>query len=407
MIAEDTAGNLWLGTSGGGVSKYDGYSFTNYTKSQGLAGNEIYCVAKDNKGNLWFGTSGAGVSKYDGRSFTNYTKLQGLANNIIFSIIQDKKGNLWFGTSGGGVSKYDGKSFTNYTTLQGLANNVVFSITEDNQGNLWFGTLGGGVSKYDGDNFTNYTTAQGLANNMVWAIAQDKPGNLWFGTQQGLSVMSKEISAQNSRDNKSKTNFSGTLFQTLTTKDGLPDNFITQVVQGDAEKLYIGTNFGMCELIPGNPVNDVEQKWRVGKTYNTRNGYPVKDVNAGLRAMFKDRKGIFWIGTGSDKTGLVRFDPNAVLNNYSMPPSVVINNVKINNENVCWRDLQPEMANEKKDGNVIAANITEEVNTYGRKLSEIERDSMRNKFGKIRFEGITKVAFYSPKPGASILFQQH
>ena len=238
----------------------------------------------------------------------NYIDYKALLATLFSVSFRIKKEIYGSALPGGGVSKYDGKSFTNYTTLQGLANNVVFSITQDNQGNLWFGTLGGGVSKYDGDNFTNYTTAQGLANNMVWAIAQDKPGNLWFGTQQGLSVMRKEISAQNSRDNKSKTNFSGTLFQTLTTKDGLPDNFITQVVQGDAEKLYIGTNFGMCEIIPGNPVNDVEQKWRVGKTYNTRNGYPVKDVNAGLRAMFKDRKGIFWIGTGSDKTGLVPFD---------------------------------------------------------------------------------------------------
>jgi signal transduction histidine kinase len=106
--------------------------------------------------------------------------------------------------------------------------------------------------------------------------------------------------------------------------------------------------------------------------------------------MFKDHKGIFWIGTGSDKTGLVRFDHNAVINNYSMPPSVVINNVKINNENVCWRDLHPEMGIEKTDNAAIPANITEEVNTYGRKLSEMERDSMRNKFGSIRFEGITK-----------------
>ena len=84
-----------------------------------------------------------GVSKYDGKSFTTYTTAQGLANNCVWSILEDKKGNLWFGTWGGGVSRYDGKSFTTYTTEQGLADNFIMSILEDKEGNLWFGTDGG------------------------------------------------------------------------------------------------------------------------------------------------------------------------------------------------------------------------------------------------------------------------
>ena len=89
-----------------------------------MANNSVYSIMEDKTGNLWFGTSG-GVSRYDGKSFTNYTTAQGLANNIVISITEDKTGNLWFGTAGGGVSRYDGKSFTNFTTEQGLANNTV------------------------------------------------------------------------------------------------------------------------------------------------------------------------------------------------------------------------------------------------------------------------------------------
>ena len=48
---------------------------------------------------------GGGVSRYDGRSFTSYTTAQGLADNAVLAIIEDKKGNLWFGTIGGGVSR--------------------------------------------------------------------------------------------------------------------------------------------------------------------------------------------------------------------------------------------------------------------------------------------------------------
>ena len=95
-------------------------------------------MLEDKSGNLWFGTGG-GVSKYDGKSFTQFYRKEGLSNNLLcLSILEDKSGNLWFGTTGG-VSKYDGKSFTHFTEKEGLSNNVVTSILEDKSGNLWFG----------------------------------------------------------------------------------------------------------------------------------------------------------------------------------------------------------------------------------------------------------------------------
>ena len=56
-----------------------------------------------------------GVTKYDGRSFTHYSTPQGLSDNIVYRILEDKSGNLWFGTRNGDLNKYDGKSFTHYS----------------------------------------------------------------------------------------------------------------------------------------------------------------------------------------------------------------------------------------------------------------------------------------------------
>ncbi len=61
-----------------------------------------------------------GISRYDGTSFTTYTTTQGLAHNTVLSIMEDKSGNFWFGTNGGGVSRYDGTSLTTFTKEQGL-----------------------------------------------------------------------------------------------------------------------------------------------------------------------------------------------------------------------------------------------------------------------------------------------
>ena len=374
-INEDHNGDLWFGTSGGGVSKYNGQSITNYTSFQGLANNEVFSLIEDRMHNMWFGTARGGVSKFDGKSFTNYTNRQGLPNNMVFSVHEDKTGNIWLGTAGGGLSKFDGKSFTNYTTAQGLAGNVVFCITEDKSGVLWLGTSGGGVSKFDGQRFTNYTTAQGLAGNMVYSITEDKAGHLWLGTQEGLSLMHNEKAiADQSHPPLSFENYS--------TKDGLPDNFITQVVVADDQKIYVGTNLGICELVLAAQGNNTEKKWVAGKIFNSLTGYPVKDVNAGQGAMYKDSRGIIWIGTGSDKTGLVRFNPKAINNTALTPPIVVIQTVRINKEKVIWNDLIPE--------NITSPGLTEEVSSFGRPLSEKERDSIRFNFRKLTFDSITK-----------------
>lgn len=72
-------------------------------------------MLQDRNKNIWISWEGGGVSKYDGKYFTNYSTKTGLVGNDIRSILEDKNGSIWFGTYGNGVSKYDGKSFTNYT----------------------------------------------------------------------------------------------------------------------------------------------------------------------------------------------------------------------------------------------------------------------------------------------------
>ena len=48
--------------------------------------NNVMSITEDKTGNLWFGTDGGGVSRYDGKSFSTFTTAQGLANNVVRSI---------------------------------------------------------------------------------------------------------------------------------------------------------------------------------------------------------------------------------------------------------------------------------------------------------------------------------
>src|SRR5215203_5851436 len=54
--------------------------FETFTTDHGLALDQVYCSYKDRWGNLWFGTNGGGVSKYDGKTFTTFTTAHGLGS---------------------------------------------------------------------------------------------------------------------------------------------------------------------------------------------------------------------------------------------------------------------------------------------------------------------------------------
>ncbi len=93
-------------------------------------------ILQDQSGNLWFGTNGDGVCRYDGKSLDYYTIENGFGGRAVRAIVEDKEGNLWFGTSGG-VTKYDGEAFTNFTEEDGLSSNDVWRMYIDRAGNIW------------------------------------------------------------------------------------------------------------------------------------------------------------------------------------------------------------------------------------------------------------------------------
>ncbi|MFT5983749.1 MAG: ligand-binding sensor domain-containing protein [Ulvibacter sp.] len=129
-ILVDGNGNVWAGTNDG-VFRYDGTSFSKFNipnpvienPSHSWVAGKVWSLIEDEKGNIWFGRDGYGACKFDGESFTHFTKKDGLCSNNVNSIIEDRKGNIWFTSipsstpediKEGGVSLYDGTTFTNY-----------------------------------------------------------------------------------------------------------------------------------------------------------------------------------------------------------------------------------------------------------------------------------------------------
>ncbi len=278
-VFQDSKGYIWVGTNGGGLSKFDGFTVTNFSTQDGLISNVVNVISEDSQGNLWIGTE-KGASKYDGKIFTNFTKKDGLPYNNVWCILDDREGNIWFATHGGGISKYDGKSHTIFTKKDGLSSNYVNWALKDREGNLWFATEEG-VTRYNGKVFTILTEKDGLANNSIWSIMQDHEGNLWFGTEGGgaskliLSTSSEQALSEAEESNR-------TTFRNLTKKDGLISNNVTWIAEDRQRNLWFATDKGVSKYD--------------GKTFTH---FTEKDglSNRTLWSILEDREENLWFGT--------------------------------------------------------------------------------------------------------------
>lgn len=194
-ILQDTSGNLWFGSMGFGVYKYDGKAFSYFLSPKEPNYNLIQCITEDNKGILFFGTRGEGVWTYNGIEFKNF-KSRIVNNNHLLDILETENGDLWFSVVGGGVrhytnttntefTAYDGEMFQEFTQKDNSCFLNVYSMLQDKNGNLWFASDGGGVCIYNGKSYTNYTIQNGLCNNSIKGLLEDRNGNIWFGTRRG------------------------------------------------------------------------------------------------------------------------------------------------------------------------------------------------------------------------------
>jgi ligand-binding sensor domain-containing protein/serine phosphatase RsbU (regulator of sigma subunit) len=173
----------------GGLSKFDGKSFTNYTSKEGLPGSDILCTVEDNENNLWIGTNGFGIAFFNGSKFETYDSTNGFVNDPVYSIFKDSKNRLWF-ASEGGLFQYENvsgkkveKKFKHFGVKNGLPGGLAFySICEDKNGIIWFGSKDHGVIKYDGKTFKSLPSSSALANATIFSIYCDKGGMVWAGT---------------------------------------------------------------------------------------------------------------------------------------------------------------------------------------------------------------------------------
>ncbi len=307
---QDKAGDLWFGTGGEGVYRYNGKSFINFTEKDGLSANSVCSILEDKAGNIWFGTK-AGISRYDGKAVTsislasagNFYSFTGktLAGSqpSVWSILQDKTGKIWFCTSDG-VYIYDGNSFTHFLDNDDVMNKShlnlrhVSSILEDKSGNIWFATWFEGLCRYDGKSITNFKP-----NGEVWfdAILEDRIGNIWIG-----------------RRAKGVCRYDGKTFTNVLQHGVFDSCCVSSIAEDKWGNIWFGSEFGDM-----NRRETMGGLWRYDPSASSQGSkafinFTMKDglSNMSVFSITIDRSGKLWIGTRG--MGLCSYDGKTFTN---------------------------------------------------------------------------------------------
>lgn len=323
-IFHDSWENFWLGTSGGGVSKYSGQQFEHYDRNNGLKGNYIYSIEgsgdsiwlsssaggislfkknrairygldsgfTDNKakailqskdGLLWIGTEGSGMALFDGDTFIFYKTNDGLGSNWVKDIIEDTKGRIWVATSGGGISclsKFDSLGspvFRKYKQSDGLPSNRFIDLHLDTLGRVWFASRYGGIGFFENDStIKNFGIRDGLLSETVRSLDENKRGELWVGTNTGVNILSLYENDFQLKE------FSG--------NDNLSSNNIYVLKFDTEDNLWLGTEKGVDKF-------KLENEGQIIESFHFGSDEGFTGVETNINAVFADPSGDMWFGT--------------------------------------------------------------------------------------------------------------
>ena len=317
-IFQDSRQFLWFGTFDG-VNRYDGFNFKVYKTiledTTTISGQHFGTICEDRDGNLWFGSEGGGLNKYDRNTetFKRYMHDQNKKNSIISNYVHDlhidKNGIIWIATESG-LDEFDPhkEKFNHYRNdphdVNSMLSDYAVAVNEDSKGNIWIAG-GYGLDRFDQVNkkFVHYFQKHFISGG----IYVDRSKTLWVGTSLGLARFDEK---RNKFDLYTKIN------------NNSADKSVKQMFEDSRGNFWV-------VLVSGGLYN-FDRKTCQFTAYRDN---PYNRTNLGkdiIRTIFEDKFGVLWISTAGG--GVTKLDlRKAQFANYS----TLSNNIhSLNNNNV-------------------------------------------------------------------------
>jgi ligand-binding sensor domain-containing protein/two-component sensor histidine kinase len=314
LIRRDSRGFIWV-AAGDGISRFDGYKFTNYTTDDGLPDRRVNDLLETRNGVYWIATDGGlcrfnpdGLSRLGRKNPPAQHDENGLSiepmfvvynptkKPIVFNALrEDETGAIWCATSEGlyrlelspnGSAQIDFVDLGDYSGESSRRN--VAAILKDHHGALWCG-VGDVLERLLPDGrIEHYSKKNGLPGPIV-SLLEDRKGNIWAGTRSGLrgDLLQLVESPDPSRP---------IVARICVTKGGSATTWINSLFQARDGKLLAATPTGLYFISPSNNARAPDLQ-----LYDSKNGLcsSISDVT-------EDRDGNLWVASACGAQRIAR-----------------------------------------------------------------------------------------------------
>ena len=356
-VFQDSRGFIWISTIDG-LNKFDGYTFKTYKvkhkDTTSLSSNNISnALVEDSAGNIWTGTWGGGICIYNRKS-DSFKRIRhgagvngntGFPSKFVYVLYKDSKNRIWIGTSDEGLilADPDKLTFTQFAhdpaNPSTLSHNSVHTITEDDEGKLWIGTLGGGLNRFNPETrqFIRYMHQEGdhesPTGDVITNVFYDSKKRLWIATAN------KTLSLMKNQSGKF------THFKHQPDDSKSIGDFQIAAIEENDNKIWIGTDFGL--LLYNEEDNNFHHYY--SRPFD-RKSLPSNQ----LKVIYNDKQGRLWVGTYNG--GLGMFDKSfvKVLHYYTF----------LNENSLSFNDVSAFLQND--DGIILVGTDGGGLNTFDR-----------------------------------------
>ncbi|CAN5460313.1 hypothetical protein BH10ACI1_BH10ACI1_26760 [soil metagenome] len=307
-IRQDSRGFLWFCTPGG-VSRFDGYAFTNFTAAEGLPDRHVNDFLESRNGTIWLATD-AGLAKLNPTGIRNPQSANQNQNNPFISVylpenpkakkilvlFEDENRQIFAGTSNGlyRLTEKNGDFALEAVDFGIPLTDVleISSIIKDRRGALWIGTyLYGLIRLLPDGQAEQFAMTNGLPGNNIETLLEDKNGRIWVGMRSGVGAgLCLLVNSPERNQNIVERIFN--------IKDGLPAEWITALHQSSDGQLWVGTIRGLCRWQGDGGNGD-----SVCKTYTAKNDICDEEI----WALTEDKDGNLWTGSKCGAKKMARY----------------------------------------------------------------------------------------------------
>ena len=262
-IAEDSLGDIWLGTIGMGVLRWHAGQLEELDRSAGLSRDEVRSLLVDHDGSVWVGTRG-GLDRLRRGAIVTFTPRNGGPPfPLPGPLLLDARGDLVVGSASTGIVAGHPGAWSQLTGASGATSSTIYSLARGREG-IWIGGETSLTLYRPGGASRTYTARDGLVGKWVLAITEDSLERVWVGTEKGLRYLTRGR------------------FRDITPEYPLSHSYVRALVVDRSGAVWAGSNGGLTRII-----GDSVRSWGPGDGLAGPVVFAIRQV----------RDGSIWIGT--------------------------------------------------------------------------------------------------------------